>query len=428
MDTARVAAEVVAPTLAAGVIKRRPWVMAVADRFQWDRPAISLLRALHAKYGKGPLRLRIPGRDIALVLDPGDVERVLEGSPSPFTPASIEKRAALDHFQPHGVLITGGPRRADRRRYNERVLESDSPRHSLAGRVTAVVAEETEWLLTHNPGRLDWVAFNEMWWRVVRRLVFGDAARDDVSTTALLDSLRKRANWAYLSPKARNRRSAFQHRLTELLDRAEAGSLAASIADTPAPEGVAAAGQVPHWLFAFDAAGMSTLRTLALLATRQRQAAKAMDDLDDEHHRYLRACVLDTVRLWPTTPVLLRESTEPTAWNGDSEVWRAGTTFFVFTPYFHRDPETVPFADSFEPEAWLDGRIEDYPALVPFSAGPAGCPGENLVLLVTSTVLAELLRRAEYRLLAPRSLNRRETLPATLDNFGLRFTWFGWFA
>lgn len=422
------AAEVVAPTLAAGVIKRRQRVMAAADRFQWDRPAIRLLRTLHTKYGKGPLRLRVPGRSIALVLDQGDVERVLSGTPSPFTPASFEKRAALDHFQPHGVLITDGPRRADRREYNERVLESASPLHSLAGRVKTVVTEETERLLTRNPGHLDWAGFDEMWWRVVRGIVFGDAARADTSATALLDSLRKRANWAYLSPKARNRRSAFQYRLTELLDRAETGSLAASIADSPAPGGVDAAGQVPHWLFAFDAAGISTLRTLALLATRQRQASRAMDELDDEHHRYLRACVLDTVRLWPTTPVLLRESTEATSWNDDSEVWRAGTTFFVFTPYFHRDPETVPFADTFEPEVWLDGRVKDYPALVPFSAGPAECPGENLVLLVTSTVLAELLRRAEYRLLAPRSLGRRETLPATLDNFGLRFAWFGWFA
>ncbi|MFF5986046.1 cytochrome P450 [Prauserella flavalba] len=417
-DTAKVAGGVVLPTLAGGVIKRRPRVMALAERLQLDRPAIGLLRGLHARYGAGPLLLRVPGRSIALVLDAQDVERVLTNTPAPFHPAGFEKRAALNHFQPHAVLATKSTEREPRRRYNEAVLETGHDLYSLADQARTVVREETERLLA-DATELDWAAFNTAWWRIVRRIVFGDAARDEHAVTDELARLRLRANWAFLWPKAGRAQQSLQRRISELLDRAESGSLAAKISELPTEPGIDPAGQVPHWLFAFDAAGMATLRTLALLATHPRQAARAHADLDDPALPYLRGCVLDTVRLWPTTPVLLRESTTATSWHGTQ--LPPGTTFFVFTPYFHRDPEAIPFADGFDPQAWLDGRAEQHPALVPFSDGPAKCPGENLVLFVTSTMLAELLRRGDYRLMSPQALSPQRPLPATLDNFGLRF-------
>ncbi|PXY35046.1 cytochrome P450 [Prauserella sp. PE36] len=417
-DTARVAGGVVLPTLAGGVLKRRPRVMALAELLQLDRPAVGLLRRLHARHGPGPLLLRVPGRSIALVLDAEDVERVLANTPSPFHPASLEKRAALNHFQPHAVLATKSTEREPRRRYNEAVLETGHELHSLAGQTRTVVREETERLLA-NTTELDWATFNTAWWRIVRRIVFGDGARDEHAVTDELARLRLRANWAYLLPKSKRARQSLHQRIGDLLARAESGSLAAKIAELPTESGIDPAGQVPHWLFAFDAAGMATLRTLALLATHPRQNTDAHADLDDPALSYLRGCVLDTVRLWPTTPVLLRESTTATSWHGTQ--LPPGTTFFVFTPYFHRDPEAIPFADEFEPQAWLDGRAEQHPALVPFSDGPGRCPGENLVLFVTSTMLAELLRRGDYRLLSPRTLSPQRPLPATLDNFGLRF-------
>ncbi|PXY31942.1 cytochrome P450 [Prauserella muralis] len=417
-DTVRVAGEVVLPTLAGGVIKRRPRAMAAAAALRLDRVAVNVLRRLRARHGAGPLVLRVPGRSLAVVLEPGDVTRVLGNTPSPFAPASIEKRSALNHFQPHAVLATPGPERQPRRRYNETILETGHAIHSLAGPVRTIVAEETAHLLAER-GHLDWDSFNVAWWRIVRRIVLGDGARDDDEVTDLLADLRLRANWAFLMPKAKRRRAAFRRRLDALLDRAEPGSLAARIADTPAEPGLDPHGQVPHWLFAFDAAGMATLRTLAVLATHPTQRAKARRDLTDEALPYLRACVLETVRLWPTTPVILRESTTATSWRGSQ--LPPETTFVVFAPYFHRDPELMPFADRFEPELWLDGRAREYPALVPFSGGPGQCPGEDLVLFVTSTMLAEFLRRGSYELRAPRNLSARRRLPATLDNFGIRF-------
>ncbi|QWF77798.1 cytochrome P450 [Amycolatopsis sp. CA-230715] len=426
LDTVRIAGKAVLPTLAGGVIKRRPRVLAAAQKLRLDGPSIPLFQSLRHRYGPGPLRLRIPGRSIAVVLSGADVGRVLEGSPAPFTPATTEKKAALSHFQPHGVLISEQPERGERREYVESVLETERPLHEIAAAAVTVVEEETAALLENRGGELDWDAFNIAWWRIVRRVVLGDGARDDDEVTDLLAKLRRDANWAYLHPDKDETRRRFETRLRGHLDRAEPGSLAQVMATTSAGGEVDPVGQVPHWLFAFDAAGMVTLRTLALLATHPEQDTEARAEIDGldlgapQALPYLRASVLDTVRLWPTTPVLLRESTAETAWGEDTKL-PAGTEFLVFTPFFHRDGESLPYADRFSPESWLDGSAQRKPALVPFSAGPGECPGRNVVLLVVSTMLANLVRAKRFRLVSPPPLSPGAPLPPTIDNFGLRF-------
>lgn len=70
--------------------------MTLAERFQLDRPAIRLLASLRRLYGDAPLRLSIPGRQLAMVLDPTHVREIPREHPWPFTPAHREKRAALN--------------------------------------------------------------------------------------------------------------------------------------------------------------------------------------------------------------------------------------------------------------------------------------------------------------------------------------------
>jgi cytochrome P450 len=181
------------------------------------------------------------------------------------------------------------------------------------------------------------------------------------------------ANWAYLRPRRTGLRRRFETRLRAHLDRAEPGSLAGVLAETPAEPDVDPAGQVPHWLFAFDAAGIAAYRALARLAS----APDARADL-----AYLQAAVLESVRLWPTTLVLLRDSTA--AVDGAP----AGTGYLIVTSFFQRAR-----GGCFDPDLWLSGRAEEDWALVPFSRGPARCPGRELVLFTTGTMLAALRER-----------------------------------
>ncbi|MET9631217.1 cytochrome P450 [Lentzea sp. NPDC006480] len=365
LDTTRVLATVLLPTLAKGVIVRRPGVLALAEKLQSDATAIGTMRHLRDKYGHEPVRLRITGRSVAMLVDPTDVGRLLTQSPEPFALATKEKKAALSHFQPHGVLISEGADRERLRELNERALRPEN------FDVEPIVRDEADLLTRHvmSTGELTWDSFAQAWWRIVRRIVLGDRAREDTQLTDDLKALRRHANWAYLRPRERGLRERFEHRLA---------SYRPALPD-----------QVPHWLFAFDAAGIVTMRALAIGARGAHG-------------------ILESARLWPTTPVILRESTIATRWHG---TWLPeGTEFVVFTPFFHRDPDRLPFADRYAPEIWDQPRD---PAIVPFSAGPGECPGRDLVLATAGAMLDTLSKHLTFPKLT-------EPLPATLNHFALR--------
>jgi cytochrome P450 len=377
LDTTRVLATVLLPTLAKGVIVRRPGVMAFSEKLQADATAIDTMRHLRDRYGPEPVRLRITGRSVAVLVDPADVGRLLTESPEPFALATKEKKAALRHFQPHGVLISEGEARERRRELNERALRPENVP------VEAIVRDEADLLTRHvmSTGELTWDSFSQAWWRIVRRVVLGNHARDDDQLTDDLKALRENANWAFLHPKQRGLRERFQRRLDEHLARREEGSLAAYPDDL--------SGQVPHWLFAFDAAGIVTMRALAIGARGTHG-------------------VLESARLWPTTPIILRESTKPTRWHG---IWLPeNTEIVVFTPFFHRDEDRLPYADEYAPEIW-DRPLD--PAIVPFSGGPGVCPGRDLVLATGSAMLDALSEHLSFPTLSA-------PLPKTLNHFGLR--------
>jgi cytochrome P450 len=416
-DTAGVMADVVMPLFARGVIVRRPRVVGMLDRADADRRAVRRMQRLRARYGDGPVLLRTPLREVALVLSPGDVRRVLDETPEPFATANREKRAALAHFQPHGVLISHGPERAERRRFNEEVLDTNRPVHSCAEEFTAKIDAEAEAMLAEagREGALDWDVFARGWWRIVRRLALGDGAREDHELTDMLTSLRGDANWAYFKPQRRRLRERFLERLGRYVERAEPGSLARLVATTPSNAATYPVEQMPQWLFAFDAAGMATFRALALLAAHRDVAARVQHEPE-----LLRACVLESIRLWPTTPAVLRDTTAPTDWR-DGATLSAGAAVVVFAPFFHRDDQRLPYADSFSPQLWADGRPGvDWP-LIPFSAGPGECPGRNLVLFSASTLLARITANGAPPQTGGGELDPERPLPATLSPFRLRF-------
>jgi cytochrome P450 len=424
-DSLRAVAAVLLPLAARGAIIRRQRLVAFGERVDADRRLVHTLQRLRTRYGSGPLRLRLPLRRIVLVLADDDVHHVLDASPDPYATSTREKRAALARFEPHGVLISDAADRPDRRRWNEAVLDTARPLHHLAVPMAAVARHEARTLLAQvaaADGTLDWPTFTAAWFRVVRRVTLGDAARDDTALTDLLARLRAQANWAMFARRDPQATAAFLDRLRAHLDRAEPGSLAEVAADTPADPHTAAAEQVPQWLFAFDAAGISTFRALALLATHPSALAAARDEIvagpgAPAELPGLRTALLEAVRLWPTTPAILRETTSATELGGAELA--PGTLVLICSAFFHRDGERHTWADDFTPRLW---REASRAALVPFSAGPAVCAGQNLTLFLSSTFLAALLDGNDVRVASRPPIRPGRPLPGTLDPFHLRFT------
>ena len=109
--------------------------------------------------------------------------------------------------------------------------------------------------------------------------------------------LRRDANWAFL----KRRRDALRRRSEARLDmhraRAKPGSIAALLAAMQRGSDTEPAGQASQSLFAFDAAGIATLRALALLSAHPEAAARARNEAfaRETELPFLRACLLRSV-------------------------------------------------------------------------------------------------------------------------------------
>ncbi|WP_230532768.1 cytochrome P450 [Microvirga roseola] len=423
-DTLAMFAEVALPTLGKGIIIRRPMIVALAEALGLDSRAVKRMQRLRAKYGAGPLVFPVPGRRQAVILNPDHVHRVLTGTPEPFTPATKEKNSVLGHFEPDVSLISPLPERRNRRRFNGEVLEEGCPVHSKADAFMPVVQEEAETLLARSRGEIAWEHFATAWHKIVRRVVLGDAARDDHELTDMLAKLRAVSNWAFLHPGREDLAVQFHKRLNQHLARAEPGSLAARIAQIPKDEETSPSDQVAHYLFAFDPGGMASFRTMALLATHPDARMRAQAEIDaagQEGRKNLplvRACFLDSLRLWPTTPAIFRETTEDVEWDGGTVP--KNTHILIFTPFFHRDDERLYYAHRFNPDLWLQNEPGNGWPLVPFSGGPGICPARDFVPMMGSAMIAALMSAREIVLKNP-PLDPGKPLPGTLDNYSLTF-------
>ncbi|MFD6952213.1 monooxygenase [Nocardiopsis sp. TSRI0078] len=430
-ETARLLASVLLPNVARGVVLRRPLMTRLLTGLDADRRAVAALREMRERHGDDPLPLSLAGRRAALVLSPQDVRRLLRETPEPFSPGGREKNGALSHFEPHGVLVSDHADRPRRRAANEAALVPGQAIHPDGDTLAAQADEEALALalaLHEDGGDLDWRRFTRSFGAMARRMVFGAFAADDHRTTELLYRLRARANWAYAAPVRHKARTEFLDRVRANVERAEPGSLARRLVagapagggrDTdPRPEDQAA-----HWLFAFDAAAVVAFRALALLTSLSPGAYAAREEVDTREGLdlpLLRATVRESARLWPTTLVVIRESTRETSWR--EEVFGAGTAFLIVSSYFHRDSSRLPYADAFEPRIWLDGRAEDEPGILPFSYGPAACAGIDVVPLAVSLFLRALLRDRDLARVDAGGPLPASGLPASLNHFALRFS------
>jgi cytochrome P450 len=421
IEGVRFTAQVLLPQLVQGLFRRRPRAVAIATKLDVDRHAVDLIGGLRRKHGPGPIWVRAGKDEALLVLSADDVRRVLEGAPEPFAADPEAKRQGMSHFQPDALTISRGEAWRNRRRFHEALLDTGKPLHRLEERVSAVASEETGGLLESAYPELRWDPFYRTLRRITRRVVLGDAARDDEAVTDLLAKLMDEAN---NRPKERSESFApFAARIREYVSAAEEGSLLGLVREAPSDEQTRVEGQVPHWLFAMgETLAINAFRALALLASHPPQCARVEEELRTVDRvaelEYLEACLQEAMRLWPTTPLLSREAVEDVPWNG--AVVPAGTQVLISNVFNHRDPETHDFADRFAPEAWIEGNAAQDWSFNHFSHGPQGCPGAGLALFVGKAALAVVLAQRRVTLVEPR-LDPARPLPHMLDFFSLRF-------
>ncbi|GBO35199.1 Cytochrome P450 4V2, partial [Araneus ventricosus] len=109
--------------------------------------------------------------------------------------------------------------------------------------------------------------------------------------------------------------------------------------------------------------------------------------------KYLECVIKETMRLYPTVPIILRENNQPLKVLG--HIIHPRTTCGIFIFGLHRDPESFPDPEIFDPDRFLPENSKNrHPyAFVPFSAGPRNCIGQKFAMMEMKTIISSILRR-----------------------------------
>jgi cytochrome P450 len=403
VDGVRFTAQIGVPNVIQGLFKKRALPSRVATTLHAEHLGYLLVRDMVRRLGPDPFYVRVAREEALLVHHPDDIKIVLGGSPSPFASDPEAKRNGMTAFQPDALTLSRGDVWRQRRDFAEAVLETGKPLHQLAAAFLTVVEEEAATLAAR--GTVHWDDINATFQRITRRVVFGDAAAEDTELTETLGSLMSAGN--RMPGKPAEGYDAFVIRIGEYVDAAAPNSLCSLVAAAPTP-GTEAAGQIIHWLFAMgDTLAANLFRTLALLATHREQLAEvraevAGADLTDPAAiagcSYLAGAIQDTMRLWPTTALFGRVTTEDVRFPNGSVV-PAGKQVLIYNVFNHRNSDVVGYADRFAPEEWMAGgdAVGNWRFNF-FSNGPQGCPGAGLSIFLGQALVAQLTANHDLEL------------------------------
>lgn len=421
------------PSLLRGALIPQPFWTELAIRLDTGRWAVSTVERLSARHGGRSLLLRGVLGETLLILTREDVRRVLDSPVELFALDAREKQRALEPFAPDALNASPPALHGQRRPFNEAVLDYGHEPHRLAERFLAIVREEVT-TMVGTATVLDYERSLAGFRRISRRCVLGDAAADDTALSEEHSRLRGDGNWLGLKIWNRGRnarlRASMDQRIRAYVDAAEPGTLVSLFPGAPRAPETLPNGQVPFWLMALDAVRTVVANALALLATHPVARAEALKEIaaaDVTHGRgsvaglgdlrFLRACVQESIRLWPAAPTLVRRTTAETEWRGT--LVTAGARVLIPAGVLHR-ARSLPYANRLAPEIWLDGSGDSEWLLNLFSRGGAQCAGRDLALVLSTASLAELLRQVEFRLLRPK-LSPDRPLPYAINPLTTRF-------
>jgi cytochrome P450 len=410
------------PSLARGLFSPRPRAMRWLTATNSDSRAIKVLSGIRDKHGGQGVRL-LGGRMVVL-WGPDAIREVLDRSADVYASDSGAKGKGMSHFQPDALTLSRGEEWRDRRAFNESVLATPERVHPFGERFLTVVADEVDRLRIGDT--LEWSQWERMFDHITLRVIFGDRSRCDQELTELLEKLMGEANRIAGVGDPNDEYYEFYGQLERHLADPEPGSMVARFAEAPQSERTRVVQQIPHWIFATrDTLGANAYRALGAIVADPNVEGRVRSELEGadlsdpsavDGLRYLEGCLEETMRLWPTTPLIAREVTRNTTLLG--ERLEEGTQVMLLNAFNHRDPEQVSNADRLDPERWDDGE-RDY-RFNHLSNGTQDCPGGPLVLLLGKAVLARMLDEYKLRLEEP-ELEPGPELPHMLNFFEMRF-------
>ncbi|XP_025989496.1 cytochrome P450 4C1 [Solenopsis invicta] len=166
--------------------------------------------------------------------------------------------------------------------------------------------------------------------------------------------------------------------------------------------------QVDTFMFeGHDTTAVAITWTLFLLGNNLEHQEKVHEELEEifgnsetpasvkeiTQLKYLDRVIKETLRLFPSVPIILRKLTEDVKL--DKYTFPKDTEVMLSLILTHRNPEVWPEPMKFDPDRFLpeNSKGRNPYAYVPFSAGPRNCIGQRFAQLEEKIVLTAILRK-----------------------------------
>ncbi|XP_070169053.1 cytochrome P450 4C1-like isoform X3 [Polyergus mexicanus] len=166
--------------------------------------------------------------------------------------------------------------------------------------------------------------------------------------------------------------------------------------------------QVDTFMFAgHDTTAIAITWTLFLLGNNLEHQEKVHEELEEvfkdsktpasvkelSQLMYLDRIIKETLRLFPSVPMISRKLTEDV--KIDDYTLPKGATVILGIALTHLNPEVWPDPKKFDPDRFLpdNSKHRNAYAYIPFSAGPRNCIGQKFALLEEKAILTAILRK-----------------------------------
>nr|XP_014271850.1 cytochrome P450 4C1 [Halyomorpha halys] len=148
--------------------------------------------------------------------------------------------------------------------------------------------------------------------------------------------------------------------------------------------------------------------TLFLLANHPEEQQKVVEELVDifgendspptlsdlTKMNYLEMVIKESLRLYPSVPLMSRSLTEDLE-IGPDIIIPAGYTAVVSPYLVHRCKSHWENPEEFRPQRFMPGTPRHPFAFIPFSAGPRNCIGQKFAMMELKTMLSTILRQCK---------------------------------
>lgn len=131
------------------------------------------------------------------------------------------------------------------------------------------------------------------------------------------------------------------------------------------------------------------------------------DEPDLSKLKYLHCIISETLRLYPTAPLLVPHRSSDDCVVGGFDVPR-DTTLLVNVWAIHRDPELWDEPTKFKPERFENGESEALRLMMPFGLGRRACPGMGLAQRLVGLTLGSLIQCFEWERIGCQKIDMTE--------------------